>query len=120
MPITSNEKTVEHLMHLILTRNGNVPNFSLLLGSGASITSGVRTAVGMINEWRMLFYSRSNDGDSYQEWLKKQRWFNHEDEYSILFEMVYDQPSQRRIYIEECVTNAHPSWGYVYLTSPSR
>lgn len=35
----------------------------------------------------------------------------------MLFEAIYDQPSQRRVYIEECVKNAHPSWGYVYLTN---
>ena len=104
-------------MHLILTRNGRVPNFSLLLGSGASVTSGVRTAGGMIDEWRMLLFRRSNGADGYQEWLKAQSWFNHEDEYSILFELIYDQPSQRRIYVEECVADAHPSWGYVYLTN---
>lgn len=117
MSTLSNDKTVEHLMHLILTRNGRVPNFSLLLGSGASFASGVRTANGMIEEWRMLLFSRSASSHGYQEWLKSQSWSNHEDEYSMLFEMIYDQPSQRRIYVEECVKSAHPSWGYVYLTN---
>ena len=42
---------------------------------------------------------------------------SNEDEYSILFEAIYDQPAQRRVYVEECVKNAHPSWGYVYLTN---
>ena len=116
MSTQSNKKTAEHLMHLIVTRNGNVPNFSLLLGAGASSTSGVRTAVEMIGEWRGLLFNRSGKSVNYQEWLNSQDWFNHEDEYSILFEMIFDQPSQRRVYIEECVKRAHPSWGYVYLT----
>ena len=104
-------------MYLVSTRNGQVPNFSLLLGSGASLTSGIRTAQEMIEEWRRLVFSHSDRDDTYQEWLQKQHWLNHEDEYSILFEDIFDQPSQRRVYIEECVKNAHPSWGYVYLTN---
>ena len=117
MSIPSNEKTAEHLMHLIVTRNGEVPNFSLLLGSGASSTSGVKTAKTMIEEWRKLLFNRSAGDSSYQDWLVNQVWFNDEDEYSLLFEMIFDQPSQRRGYIEECVRDAHPSWGYVYLTN---
>ena len=117
MNILSNEKSAEHLMHLIITRNETVPNFSLLLGSGASSTSGVRTAQDMIDDWRMLLLNRSKSHDTYQKWLADQYWFEHEDEYSMLFEAIYDQPSQRRVYIEECVKNAHPTWGYVYLTN---
>ena len=103
-------------MHLILTRNGDVPNFSLLLGSGASSSSGIPTAQAMIDEWRSLLFSRSKSSDGYQKWLSDQNWFEHEDEYSMLFELIYDQPSQRRVHVEECVKGAHPSWGYVYLT----
>ena len=117
MSIPSNKKTAEHLMHLIVTRNGDIPNFSVLLGSGASSTSGVQTAQGMIDEWHSLLFTRSKSDDDYQTWLTNQDWFNHEDEYSILFEKIYDQPSQRRVYVEECIKNAHPSWGYVYLTN---
>ena len=100
----------------MLTRNGNVPNFSLLLGSGASVTSGVRTAHDMVTEWRRLLFRRSKSELGFPDWLAQQSWHDHEDEYSILFEMIYDQPSQRRIYVEECVKKAHPSWGYVYLS----
>ena len=116
MNISSNQKTSQHLMHLILTRNGDVPNFSLLLGSGASSTSRIRTAQQMIEEWRMILFNRSDGGYGYQKWLNHQDWFEHQDEYSILFETIYDQPSQRRVYVEECVKNGQPNWGYVYLT----
>ena len=116
MTISHNKKTAQHLMHLIVTRNGNVPNFSLLVGSGASSTSRVRTAQDMIDEWRVLLYNRSDRSISFKQWVIGQSWSDHEDEYSILFETIYDQPSQRRVYIEECVKDAHPSWGYVYLT----
>ena len=114
----SNEKTPDHLINLVVTRNGDIPNFALLLGSGASKTSGVRTAEDMIDRWRGLLFDRSNhSNDDRQKWLTDQNWFNHEDEYSMLFEEIYDQPSQRRVYIEESLKDAHPGWGYVYLTN---
>ena len=113
----SERKPAEHLMHIILTRNDTVPNFSLLLGAGASATSGVRTAQDMIEEWRTLLFNRAHSNDGYLKWLEAQPWFEHDDEYCILFETIYDQPSQRRVYVEECVKDAHPNWGYVYLTN---
>ena len=110
-------KTAEHLTHLIVSRNGNVPNFSLLLGAGASITSGVKTAQEMIGEWRGMMFQRLGRGRVRGEWLKDQPWYEHDDEYSILFETIYDQPSQRRVRVEEAVKGAHPYWGYIYLTN---
>lgn len=112
-----NNRIAEHLMNLIVTRNGEVPNFSLLLGSGASSTSNVMTAQRMIDEWRKTLFKRSGSDKSFEQWLADQHWYRHEDEYSMLFEEIYDQPSQRRVLIEECVKDAHPSWGYVYLTN---
>jgi tetratricopeptide (TPR) repeat protein len=49
--------------------------------------------------------------------VQQQAWCGDDDEYSLLFESMYDQPVQRRIFIEECVKEAHPNWGYVYLTN---
>ena len=109
-------KPDKHLMHLVTTRNGMVPNFALLLGAGASATSGVRTAQDMIDEWRSLLFDRSDGSQGYRTWLAQQPWFEHADEYSTLFELIYDEPSQRRVYIEECIKDAHPGWGYIYLT----
>ena len=110
-------KTAQHLMHIIVTRTGDVPNFSVFLGSGASVTSGIRTATDMIDEWRHLLFRRSSTSESYEAWLANQAWYDSDDEYSILFETIYDQPPQRRVYIEEAVNPGHPSWGYVYLTN---
>ena len=117
MTTLPNPKNAQHLMHLIVTRNGEVPNFALLLGSGSSATSGVRTALSMIEEWRGQLYSRSKAKENYQEWLEDQGWYGHDDEYSMLFEQVFDQPSQRRVFVEECVKAGRPGWGYVYLTN---
>ena len=115
MPI-DNAKTSGHLMNLVTTRNGEVPNFALLLGSGASVTSGVKTAEEMVLNWRQQLYDQFGGIADYQQWLAEQGWSESADEYSLLFEEVYDQPAQRRVFIEECVKNAHPSLGYVYLS----
>ena len=71
----------------------------------------------MIDQWRALLFNRAKSDDRYLKWLSEQNWFEHEGEYSILFETVYDQPAHCRVFVEECVKDAHPNWGYVYLTS---
>ena len=116
MDASLSDKNAAHLQRLITTRNDDVPNFALLLGAGASKTSNVDTAVEMINDWRQIMVTNAAADDG-QIWLKNQPWYGHEDEYSLLFEYVYDQPAQRRVYIEECVKEAHPTWGYAYLTN---
>ena len=116
MTVSNSDKNAAHLQRLITTRNGDVPNFALLLGAGASKTSNVNTAVELIDDWRQILVGNLYARDR-QSWLGKQRWCEHEDEYSMLFELVYDQPAQRRVFIEECVKEAHPTWGYAYLTS---
>lgn len=112
-----NERSVDTLIDAILTRSANVPNFALFLGSGASSTSHVKTASEMINEWRRRLYERSGTKNSFDEWLKKQEWYDTDDEYAALFELSYDQRPLRRAYIEECLRDAHPGWGYAYLTN---
>jgi len=110
-------RSMEHLTNLVLTRNAGISNFALLLGSGASATSGVKTATEMIGVWRSEMYRHCGSSQTFANWIKKQEWYGSDDEYAILFESLYDQPAQRRAYIEERLKNAHPSWGYVYLAN---
>lgn len=49
--------------------------------------------------------------------LRSQPWFDKTNEYSELFETLYDQPTQRREFIENCIVQGVPSWGYVYLVN---
>jgi len=106
-----------HLINLIRRRSNNTPNFALLIGAGASASSGVKTASEMIDEWRRQLYEESKSTKPFEEWLKDQDFYEDDEEYSILFEKLCDQRSQRRIYIEECVKDAKPSWGYIYLAN---
>ena len=66
----------------------------------------------MVKRWRKAYASMHGEDE-----LSKQPWFDKENEYSELFEALYDQPTQRREFIESCITGANPSWGYVYLTN---
>jgi tetratricopeptide (TPR) repeat protein/NAD-dependent SIR2 family protein deacetylase len=107
----------KHIIDLISRRSDSTPNFAILIGAGASASSGVRTAFQMVAQWRSQLYDESCVQETFDDWLKKQDWFNRDDEYSVLFERVCDQPAQRRIYVEDCVKDAKPSWGYVYLAN---
>lgn len=111
------KRTEDHLINLVLNRNDNTPNFALFIGAGASVLSGVKSAIEMIEEWRYRLYEQSRSKKEYDDWLSKQEWFNSDKEYSILFEKVCDTPAQRRTCIENCVKDAKPSWGYIYLAN---
>ena len=55
------------LIRILLNRNSDVPNFALLLGAGASVSSGVRTAGEMIEQWRNSLYIASRSSQSFAD-----------------------------------------------------
>lgn len=105
-------KPQKHLINILRTTKDHHPNFTLFLGAGASITSGIKSASKMIEQWRNSYSEMHGE-----EKLKEQTWYNQGNEYSELFESLYDQPTQRREFIENCIVNSIPSWGYVYLVN---
>lgn len=111
-------KHQKHLINILKTNRAAIdvkhqtPTFTLFLGAGASISSGIKSARQMIEEWRSIYVSIHGEHN-----LKTQHWYDKHNEYSELFESLYDQPSQRREYIESCVSNAQVSWGYIYLVN---
>lgn len=120
-----NPLSEKHLIDIIEKTKDHHPNFALFLGAGASITSGVKSAKEMVEEWRKQHYIQFSidsekdplDKQKLDNHLKKYHWYNSPAEYSNLFESLYDQSSQRREYIESCLKNAFPSWGYIYLVN---
>lgn len=110
-------KPEEHLIDIILNRSEDIPNYVLFLGAGASWNSGVITAEDMVGTWRSRLYKRSRTRIKYKTWLSKQSWYNTDEEYGYLFGYLYDEPAQRRDYIETILENKSPTWGYVYLAS---
>lgn len=110
--MAKDRKSQVHLINILQGTKDHHPNFTLFLGAGASATSGVKTSKEIIKEWRESFKKNVPE-----EKLEDMRWYNRPEEYSQLFELLYDQPSQRREYIESCLKNAKPSWGYIYLVN---
>lgn len=99
-----------------------MPNYSLFLGAGASVTSGIKTAVELVSEWRREVFERVSqssyiDDNSAKEWLaiNEMDWYDSSNEYSSLFEKKFDLPAQRRRFVEEQVDKRLPSIGYAYL-----
>jgi len=113
----TNERPMEHVIDAIITRNQEVPNFALLLGSGASVTSGITSANGLIDNWRRKQHKRSGTRLSFKKWIENQPWYKSNDEYSILFELMYDSQELRRAFVEEKIVNTRPGIGYMYLTN---
>ena len=120
--LENKKRTVKDLADYIRTRSGNSPNYCLFLGAGASVTSGIRTAVELVNDWRKeIFLRLSNESfdsdEQTKKWLESHHgdWYNPLNEYSSLFEKKFDLPSQRRRFVELQVDKKLPSIGYAYL-----
>jgi len=112
-------KPQSHLINILKSTVDHHPNFVLFLGAGTSKTSGVKMAGDLIKDWRNSYYLmyRSSDLESFEDFYKSKYWYNSAEEYSILFEHLYDEPSQRREFIETIIKDAKPSWGYIYLVN---
>jgi tetratricopeptide (TPR) repeat protein len=110
-------KPQSHLINILSATRDHHPNFALFLGAGSSVTSGVKNTGEMIQEWRDCFCRSYGGADDKDKFISNQPWYNKPEEYSHLFELLYDQPSQRREYIESCLKGASPSWGYIYLVN---
>lgn len=119
-------RTVADLIRHIKTKENSSPaNYSIFLGAGASVTSGIRTATQLIDEWAKELYERFCDGQhaesaeaakSFFE-NKHSSWYNPDNPYSSLFEKKFDLPTQRRRFVEQEVDGRFPSIGYAYLAS---
>lgn len=96
--------------------NNSYPNFSFLLGAGASVTSGVRSGGQLIQAWKKEISMEPGISDI-DEYLKTCNWYDSANEYASLFENRYDLQRQRRIFVEKEVADKSPSIGYAYLVS---
>lgn len=102
------------------SRSMLTPNYSILLGAGASRTSGIRTGGQLINQWKEEIYRDHNDDDSLSidDYFKSEKvadWFEENTAYSCLFEERFDLQRQRRVFVENEVSGKTPSIGYAYL-----
>lgn len=120
--IKHKKRTVKDLASFIKISSGNIPNYSLFLGAGASVTSGILSGVNLVKQWRKEIFERLS-AEEYTEqnkaidWLKQNEsdWYDESNEYSSLFEKKFDLPAQRRRFVEQQVDKKLPSIGYAYL-----
>ena len=92
------------------------PNFSLFLGAGASVSSGIRSGGQLINDWKEEI-KKEKGIESIDDYLKSCSWYDATNEYASLFENRFDLQRQRRIFVEKEVSEKTPSIGYAYLIS---
>ena len=104
---------------------------SILLGAGASIESGIKSAGDCIWDWKKEIFLSKNPGaiSQYaganiksdtirrpiQNWLNAQNCYpaeNSNEEYSFYAEKAYRIPDDRRKYFQSIITDHEPSIGY--------
>ena len=112
-------------------RNTDVPH-SILLGAGASISSGIQSAYDCIWEWKKDIYlsKNINASDYYknykddlvrtsiQKWLDNQGEYpvlDSNEEYSFFAEKAYPISEDRRKYFLSLIENKEPYIGYKLL-----
>lgn len=98
--LASKERNIFELSEYISNRNetDRTPNYSLLLGAGCSISSGIRPASTLISAWKEEIYLSSNDVDDnlnllecvndYFESDAVASWYDPRNEYCCLFEKI--------------------------------
>lgn len=117
-------RTIKDLARFI-KRSSDYPSYSIFLGAGASVTSGIATGGQLVKQWRDEIFREVYTGaedkihneEDIKNYLAKYQgvWYNPQNEYSSLFERKFDLPSQRRRFVESIVDNKIPSIGYYYL-----
>jgi hypothetical protein len=120
-------RSVSDLIRHVKTRENasETPNYNLFFGAGCSVTSGIRPASRLIDEWASDLYERFNLGvapesaEAAKAYFEEHQssWYNKESSYSSLFERTYEHAPQRRRFVEREVDKALPAIGYAYLTS---
>ncbi|MDE8809366.1 hypothetical protein [Aeromonas hydrophila] len=86
-------RTINDIVRHIGTREDKTANYSILLGAGASVTSGISSAVDLIDTWLIELYERFNssieqDANKARIYFEKEHasWYNPANPYSSLFE----------------------------------
>lgn len=111
-----------------LKQNIDTPH-SLLLGAGASVESGIQSALDCIWEWKKEIFISQNPGmvgtyENYkqdsvrrviQRWINMQNSYpaeNSSEEYSYFAEKALPIADDRRKYFQKLITGRNPSLGY--------
>lgn len=118
------ERTIKDLSLYMCNCADNETNsalYCMLLGAGASKSSGIKTAQELVETWREIVFKKYYSEEYTKEIAVKKfkeehnTWYSCDNEYCSLFGQIYDLPSQRRNFIEREVASATPSIGYLYI-----
>lgn len=123
---TAKLRTIEDLATFIKNKpEDKQALYCMLLGAGASVSSGIRTGQDLVEKWLVEVYKRLRNEDiktvnldEIRKYLRENEksWYDENNEYGSLFGKLYDLPNQRRNFIEREVIKAkEPSIGYKYL-----
>lgn len=115
--LSHKERHISDLASFLKNKCEKTPNYTLFLGSGCSVTSGISTGMNLVNQWKQEIYNSKKEGDISEEdfWKDQFQWFDPRNPYSSLFQKKYDLPRQRRIFVENEVAGKNPAIGYAYL-----
>lgn len=111
------ERHVSDLASFLKNKCENTPNYTLLLGAGCSVTSGISTGAALVKQWKTEVYEAEKENGMSEEefWKEQYQWYDPRNPYSSLFQKKYDLPRQRRIFVENQVAEKNPAIGYAYL-----
>ena len=117
---------------IIALKAGDCP-YTLFLGAGASISSGIPLANNLIFEWKNKLFLDLKDNDitfkniSFEDWISNKNekqsyklWNENnnpegEKDYSLLFSTLYQTKKERQLFIEQIIDNKKPAFGYLFL-----
>jgi SIR2-like domain len=147
-PVQANRLPVPYLDEYALAEKFHTPEpgevpYGLFLGAGASASSRIPTASGMVKHWQMkvfrsLIEYADDDPMRFQAWLdpdtvpnKKSEWVSdgtyakwknevygstrNDDDYSLLFGRFYPTRRERQLLIERLFDRKRPGPGYLFL-----
>jgi NAD-dependent SIR2 family protein deacetylase len=94
-------------------RAGDCP-YTLFLGAGASVSSGIPSTEGFIKIWKRSLYKELVDNrveidedkynhwetHGYKDWFKENVERKGDTEYSILFNHFFHEPKERQLFIQ--------------------
>ena len=115
--LSHKERHISDLVSFLRNICDETPNYTLLLGAGCSVSSGISSGGDLIKQWRKEIYNdlSKDSEDEATFWKNQYKWYDERNPYSSLFQKKYDLPRQRRIFVARQVSGKIPSIGYAYL-----
>lgn len=124
--------TAHNLAEMISIPPAGDSPYTLLVGAGASVSSGVRPAAALIDAWKQDLYralsgatsSAAFDKQQFASWLETEyplwlearlRGRTRESEYAVLFSRFHKSRRGRQVFIEREIDGKLPAFGYLYL-----